>query len=257
MVTVPIGRASGGARAASSEWTAALCGALVLVLLPWAAQADHLLAYDYTVMRDGEAIGTHRVTVSPDGEDVKVEAETSLEVTLGPLTLYAMEHLRREVWRDGELEEMTAYTDKNGDVYDIAITRGPEGYTRVINGRTDRFEPSMRLLALWHEDLFKFSSFVSPMEDKTYKISIDFIGADKIDLINRSVDAFAYRMSGDTNRELWYDAEGHIIKVRLLDHSMAIEYVLNSMSRETPRLAETSRAAPSPRGANTSLAARR
>ena len=31
---------------------------------------------------------------------------------------------------------------------------------------------------------------------------------DKIDLVNRSVDAFAYRMSGDTNRELWYDADG-------------------------------------------------
>ena len=206
---------------------------------------------------DGAAIGTHRVTVSPDGEDVKVETETSLEVTLGPLTLYAMEHLRLEVWRDGELEEMTAYTDKNGDVYDIAITRDAEGYTRVINGRTDRFEPSMRLLALWHEDLFEFSSFLSPMEDKTYKISVDFIGADKINLINRSVDAVAYRMSGDTNRELWYDAEGHIIKVRLLDHSTTIEYVLNSMSGHTPKLAKTSRVAPSPRGANTNLAARR
>lgn len=257
MVTGLIGRASGGARATGFEWTARLCGALALTLLPWAAQGDHLSEYHYTVMRDGAAIGTHRVSVSPQGENVEVETETSLEVAFGPLTLYAMEHQRHEVWRDGELEEMTAHTNKNGDVYDIAITRDREGYTRVINGRTDRFDPSIKLLALWHEDLFKFSSFLSPIEDKTYEISVDFIGADKIDLINQSVDAFAYRMSGDTNRELWYDADGHIIKVRLLDHSTAIEYVLNSVSGETGKLAKTSGATPNHRGPDTRLAARR
>ena len=257
MVTGLIGRASGGGRATSFEWTARLCGALALILLPWAAQGDHLAEYHYTVMRDGAAIGTHRVSVSPQGENVEVETETSLEVAFGPLTLYAMEHQRHEVWRDGELEEMAAHTNKNGDVYDIAISRDPEGYTRVINGRMDRFDPSIKLLALWHEDLFKFSSFLSPIEDKTYEISVDFIGADKVNLINQSVDAFAYRMSGDTNRELWYDADGHIIKVRLLDHSTAIEYVLNSPSGETRKLAKTSRAAPNPRGPDTRLAARR
>jgi hypothetical protein len=137
---------------------------------------------------------------------------------------------------------MTAYTNKNGDVYEIAITRDPEGYTRVVNGRTERFEPTIKLLALWHEDLFKYTSFLSPMEDETYEISVDFVGVDKISLINQSIDAFAYRISGDTNRELWYDSGGHIMKVRLLDYSSTIEYVLKAMSGAAPKLAETGRA---------------
>ncbi len=252
-----IGPALGGARVGRCEWTARLCGALALIFLPWAAQGDHLSEYHYTVLRDGEAIGTHRVTVSPEGRDLKVEAETDLEVTFGPLTFYRMEHLRHEVWRDGELEEMTAYTNKNGDVYNIAITREPQGYKRVINGRTDRFEPSMKLLTLWHEDLFRYSTFLSPMEDKTYQISVDFVAADKIDLLDRTVDAFVYRMSGDTNRELWYDAEGHIMKVRLLDHSSTIEYVLDSMNGAAPKFAKARRAEPGPHGPVTRLAARR
>ncbi len=252
-----IGPASGQARVIKCGWTARLCGALALILLPWAAQGDHLSEYHYTVLRGGEAIGTHRVTVSPDGRDLKIEAETEFEVSFGPLTFYRMEHLRQEVWRNGELEEMTAYTNKNGDVYDIAITRDSQGYKRVINGRTDRFEPSMKLLTLWHEDLFRYSSFVSPMEDKTYQISVDFVTADKIDLIDRSVDAVAYRMSGDTNRELWYDAQGHIMKVRLLDHSVAIEYVLDSMSEVTTKLAEAGGATPGHHGPVTRLADRR
>ncbi len=252
-----IGPASGGVRVVICEWTARLCGALALVLLPWAAQGDHLSEYDYTVLRDGKVIGTHRVTVSPEGDDLKVESKTDLEVTFGPFTFYRLEHLRQEVWRNGELEEMTAYTNKNGDIYDIAITRDSQGYKRVINGRTDRFDSSMKLLTLWHEDLFRYNSFVSPMEDKTYQISVDFVTADKVDLIDRSVDAVAYRISGDTNRELWYDAEGHIMKVRLLDHSVTIEYVLNSVNGVTAKLATDSSAAPRHHGPVTRLAARR
>jgi Domain of unknown function (DUF6134) len=220
----------GGARSNHREWAARLCGALVLFFLPWSAYADHLSHYNYLVLRDGEPIGTHSVTVSPEGRDFKVEAETDLAVKFGPLTLYHLEHQRREIWRDGELEKMIAHTDKNGDIYDIAITREPQGYKRVINGRTDRFDSSVKVLTLWHDDLFKYTSFLSPMEDKTYKISVDFVGADRVDLIDRSVDALEYRISGDTNRELWYDADGHIMKVSLLDHDSRIDYVLTSIN---------------------------
>ena len=87
MVNGLVGRASGGARKASFDWTTRLCGALVLVLLPWAAQGDHLSEYNYTVLRDGETIGTHRVTVSPEGRYLKVVAETDLEVEFGPLSV--------------------------------------------------------------------------------------------------------------------------------------------------------------------------
>ncbi len=257
MVSGQIGRASGGARAARWDWTAALCGAAALVLLPWAAEGGHFSEYSYTVLRDGEPIGTHRVTVLPQGRDVTVTAQTDLEVGFGPLTLYEMKHLRHETRRDGELEEMTAYTNKNGDIYEIAITRDPEGYTRVINGRTDRFEASMRLLALWHEDLFKHTSFLSPMEDETYEISVNFVGIDKIDLVNQSIDAFAYRMSGDTNRELWYDAAGHIMKVRLLDHSSTIEYVLDGMNGHAAKLADGDHLNPDPDAPVANLANRR
>ena len=256
-----IGRVVGAARRCDFGLAGRLGGALMLWLLPFAAQGDHsghhVTEYHYTIIREGEAIGTHRVTVSPAGQSTMVEAKTDLEVTFGPLTLYEMQHLRQEIWRDGELEEMTAYTNKNGEVYDIAITREPQGYTRVVNGRTDSFDLSVKLLALWHEDLFEYTSFMSPMEDRTYRISVELVGADKIDLLDRSVEAFHYRMSGDTNREIWYDDDGHIMKVRLLDHSSEIEYVLNAINGAPDNLAGTEAAAPGPHGPVTRLAARR
>ena len=252
-----IGHALGGARNNCREWAVRLCGALGLFLLPWPAYADHLSEYHYIVLRDGEPIGTHSVTVSPEGRDFKVETRTDLAVKFGPLILFRLEHQRRELWRDGELEKMIAHTNKNGDVYDIAVTREPQGYKRVINGRTDRFDPSVKVLTMWHDDLFRYTSFLSPMEDKTYKISVDFVGADTVDLIDRSVDALEYRISGDTNRELWYDADGHIMKVSLLDHGSRIDYVLASISGAPLDARYLLHASSGPHPPVTKLAARR
>lgn len=229
----------------------------MFALLPFAAQGSGVFEYHYTIIREGEPIGIHRVTVSPEGQATKVEAKTDLEVTFGPLTLYEMQHLRREIWRNGELEEMTAFTNKNGDVYDIAITREPAGYTRVINGRTDSFDRSIKLLALWHEDLFEHTSFLSPMEDRIYEVSVDLVGAAKVELLDRSVDTLHYRISGDTNREIWYDEAGHIMKVRLLDYSSEIEYVLNAIVGAPEKLAETEQTTPEPHGPINRLVARR
>jgi hypothetical protein len=152
---------------------------------------------------------------------------------------------------------MSAHTNKNGDVYDIEITREADGYKRVVNGRTDKFAPSVKVLTLWHEDLFKYTSFLSPMEDKTYKISVDFTGADKFDLIGESVNAFVYRLSGDTNREIWYDTNGNIMKVRLLDHSPYIEYVLRSMGEPAAEAALAPSRLAGPHAPIARLAARR
>ena len=231
MGTVEIGHALGDRRVAGQKSVARLAGALALALVPWAAHGEVLAEYDYTVLRGGEPIGTHQVTVSPEGPVTKVEEKTDVEVTFGPLTLFRMEHLRQEVWRDGKLQSITAYTDKNGDVYDMVITREPDGFKRVINGQTDRLAPSVKPLTLWHEDLFKYTTFFSPIDDETFRVSVDFVGAEKLDLVGESVNAFVYRLSGDTNREIWYDADGLIMKVRLLDHDPSIEYVLTSVGQ--------------------------
>ena len=256
-----IGRTFGGARNRSREWVARLGGALVVSLVPWAVSwatsGSHLSEYDYVVLRDGDPIGTHVVTVDPNGRDLKVESKTDVAVKFGILTLFHMEHQRSEIWHDGELEKLTAHTDKNGDIYDISITRDADGYKRVINGRMDWFGPSVKVLTLWHNDLFKYHSFLSPMDDKTYKISVDYLGTDKVDLLNKSVEAFVYRMSGDTNRELWYDSEGRVMKVRLLDHGSTIDYVLTSIAGEPLDALDAQRSGPGPHPPITKLAARK
>jgi hypothetical protein len=208
----------------------ALTGCLAAVFLlsaPSAARAGHLSEYDYVVLHGGEPIGSYRVNIARNGNEIEIEAASDLKVRFGPLTVFEFAHQRRELWRDRELVKSIAQTTKNGEFYDIKITRRAEGYKRVVNGREDQLEDPVRVLALWHDDLFEHEFFISPLEDKLYRLSVDFVGEERIEIGDQRVQALHYRMTGDSERELWYDEAGHVLKVRLYDYGSEIDYVLD------------------------------
>ena len=150
--------------------------AVFLLAAPFDARSDHLSEYDYIILHGDELIGSYRVNVTRNANEIEIEAESDLKVRFGPLTVFEFEHKRRELWRDSELVESVARTTKNGESYDIKITRHAEGYKRVVNGREDRLEDPVKILALWHGDLFEHEFFISPLEDKLYWLSVNFVG---------------------------------------------------------------------------------
>ncbi len=200
---------------------------LFLLAVPFPTLADHASRFDYVVLHGDEPIGSHRVNVKGEGNEFEIEVESDLEVRFGPLTVFRFEHQRLELWRDGELVESIAQTTKNGEFYDIKITRQATGYKRAVNGREDEFEDPVKVLALWHGDLFVHNFFISPMEDKLYRVSVRFVDEERIEIGDQRVQAFHYRMTGDSERELWYDEAGHVLKVRLYDYVLVIDYVLD------------------------------
>ena len=229
----------------------ALTGCIAAVLLlaaPFAARGDHLSEYDYIVLHGDEPIGSYRVNVARNGSEIKIEAESDLKVAFGPLTVFQFEHQRRELWSDRELVESTAQTTKNGESFDIKITRQAEGYKRVVNGREDQLEDPVKVLALWHDDLFKHEFFISPLEDKLYRLSVRFVGEERIEIGDQRIQARHYRMTGDSERELWYDEAGHLLKVRLYDYGSAIDYVLDRGDVRAKLASRTRRNSYAPRG---------
>ncbi len=208
--------------------TLACCFAVLFLLaVPFPAPADHASRYDYVVLHGDEPIGSHRVEIVRNGNEIEIEAESDLKVDFGPLTVFEFEHRRRELWRDREFVKSIAQTTRNGESYDIKIIRQAAGYKRVVNGREDQLEDPVKVLALWHADLFEHQFFISPMEDKLYRLSVHFVGEERIEIGDQRVQALHYRMTGDSERELWYDEAGHVLKVRLYDYDLVIDYVLD------------------------------
>ena len=206
----------------------AIAVAVSLCSFPFAAQGDHLRDFTYDVLHNGDSVGYFNVQIKDEANSQTVDIAGEVEVSLGPVTLFELKHERQEFWLDDTLVKSVGRTERNGDVFDIEITLEPAGYKRTINGRTDHFDASVQVLALWHHSLFTGDKFISSYEDDVMSLSVDYQGEQEIELGDAIVLAKHYKMSGDSERDLWFDATGHVVKVKFYEALSSIEYRLDT-----------------------------
>ena len=58
-------------------------------------------------------------------------------------------------------------------------------------------------------------------------VSFQFGGKQKIQMFGRELEVDYYKMTGDEEREVWYDQAGHVVRVKLRRFGSDIEYTLN------------------------------
>ena len=199
-----------------------------------AAPAGDAGEYTFTVLKDGNPVGHHRVAFDREGDRIEIREETEIEVRVAMIPIYAFEHEGRQVWEDGRAIRIDAITKNNGETFDITVRANGDGYIRTVNGRVDKFAKSTEVLALWNKDTLNHHSFFSAMEDKTLQVSFEFAGREKIAIAGKKLDVEHYRMVGDEERELWYDTAGHIAKVELRRHGSEIAYVRDQATPRAP-----------------------
>jgi Family of unknown function (DUF6134) len=208
--------------------------ALVGTVASTAALPDDAGEYTFTVLKDGAPVGQHRVAFDREGNRIEIREETAIEVRFATIPLYTFEYEGRQVWEDGRAVRIDAITNDNGEKFDITVRADRDGYTRTVNGRVDRFDRSKTVLAFWNMDTLRHNAFFSAVEDKTLEVSFQFVGQEKFAIAGEQLDVEHYRMIGDEERELWYDAAGHIAKVELRRHGSKIAYVRDQATPRAP-----------------------
>ena len=76
-------------------------GTLLAVPTPLLAATPGNRRLVFSVLRNGERIGEHRMTFSGDEVSPTVSTEVAMTVKLGGVTVYSYRHTAREVWSDG------------------------------------------------------------------------------------------------------------------------------------------------------------
>ncbi len=212
-------------------WVAA---AMFLALPAASARADETGGYTFTVLKDGDPVGHHRFVFDRDGGRIEIREATEIEVKLAMIPIYTFEHQARELWQDGKVVRVDATTNDNGEKLDITVRPDGQGYVRTVNGRVDRFDDSKRILAVWNKDTLKHHDFFSVVEDQTLKVSFQLIGREQLGLHGQMLDVDHYRMSGDEERDLWFDSAGQIVKVEFQRHGADITYVRDQLTPLKP-----------------------
>ena len=167
------------------------------------------LAFDVT--RKGADIGDHVLSFTGGGADfdVKVATDIAVRVPLIRTKVYSYEQQSSEQWRGGQLVHVVSQTDDDGKAEAIDV-------------------PVANLLpgSLWSADTVQATRLINTIDGKTMRVQVADLGTEKIEAGGRGVVARHYRIAGDLDRDVWYDADGYLARLTLVaDDGSTVIYV--------------------------------
>ncbi len=204
---------------------AALAATVVVGNAGGALAADSDLSF--TVLRDGSDIGSHEIRVSESAGKTMVDIETEVAVKLAFVTVYNFDHEGHEVWENGQLVSYVSKTDDDGTKKSLNAKR--DGDALAINGSSGnrRAEPAVVPASLWNMATISQNHLMNTLDGSNMDVTIKDMGEEAVNVKGKDVMAHHYAMTGELQRELWYDASGRLVKVRFAaSDGSDIQYVL-------------------------------
>jgi len=191
----------------------AACG---LPLGPALACPDPPEPAEYVIHHEtyGE-VGRHLITFSCQGDDLVVETVIEGEVRVLMVPLFKRAGAYREVWRAGRLIAFDSHVVDNGEVYEVSARA--EGDHTVIDGRRGRILAPATVVSNhpWNHEVIERTLLFDAQRGRLQQVQVTPAGTETIAVAGREVAARKYRMSGDLERELWYDEAGNWLRSRL------------------------------------------
>jgi Family of unknown function (DUF6134) len=167
-------------------------------------------------------VGRHVITFSCRGDDLVVETTIAGEVRVLMVPLFKRNGTYREVWRGDRLIEFDSRVVDNGEVYEVSARA--DGDHTVIEGRRGRIEAPPTIVSNhpWNHDVIDRTLLFDTQRGRLQEVRATAAGAETITVAGQAIDARKYRITGDLERELWYDAAGNWLQSRLEHDGAAI-----------------------------------
>lgn len=208
----------------------AVLGGVLLALsmggLGTAARAAEARTDSYTILKDGDAIGTEEIRFEPQGDALKVSVSTTTRVKVLFIN-FSYDHTREELWRGGKLDSVKATTNDDGTPHTLSLARKGDGFTLTADGKTSDVPGTVLPLTLWTKDVLSRPTLLSVIDGNPYKVRTESVGNETVTTAGgRAVQTQHHRISGDVDRDLWFTADGRLIKTQFKRSGYDIVYLL-------------------------------
>ena len=163
---------------------------------------------DFDIVRDGSTIGTHSVRFQSMGDDFNVELTAKIEVTILGLTVYERSEKHREEWREGRLVSFTGFTDDDGRTYNVECIVDGTGLKITGSAGTTFSAPGLIPATYWNIGTVESTQLIDAKTGRIVNVTLSEGEPARVQIADREVNVIRYRMTGDEERELWYDEDG-------------------------------------------------
>ncbi|NDW46788.1 DUF6134 family protein [Ruegeria sp. PrR005] len=165
----------------------------------------------FDVIRKGKDIGDHSYVFSgsPAHYSVQVATRIAVKVPLIQLNAYVFEQQSTETWAGGKMTAIASDTNDNGTPHQLS-------------------QPGQGLLpaSLWNDDIVHSRKLLNTIDGKVMSVRVTDLGMQAVPSGKGEVNAHHFRISGDLERDVWYDDAGNLAHVSFkADDGSTVTYV--------------------------------
>lgn len=197
---------------------------LVLAAMGGAAARAEPLRLSYEIRKDGEAIGREDVMVERQGGDMSVQVETHSRTTVLFMD-FVFDHTRREEWRGGTLTRLVADTSDDGTKSRLEAELGEAGWKISHNGASSQRPATSMPATLWNAKVVEAPALFGTIDAAPYQVTVRRVGEETVEVMGAARPATHYRLEGDLERDLWFGADGTLLKTSFKRKGFPIEFV--------------------------------
>jgi hypothetical protein len=144
-----------------------------------------------------------------------VEISTSIAVKIAFLTLYRFEQTESERWADGRFVSMKSTTDDDGAVHRVSADASTGALSVTADGKTTRLAGNLMPSSLWNPMLARQAAALSTVDGSLMRIAVADRGTEDLPVRGRQIAAHHYSLRSIYPEDVWYDAQGHLVRVQL------------------------------------------
>lgn len=182
----------------------------------------------FTVLRNGEPVGTHVLRFQPQADGLNVAIDTKVVVKMAMIPVYRFEHHGQETWQGDHLVALNSATNDDGTHHTVTVAAGSAGLDVTGDGAAAHLAAPLLPASLWNRDTAAQSALLNTLDGHMMAVHITDLGGDRVTVHGQPRPAHHYAMAGDLARELWYDDSGTLVQVRFkAKDDSDIRYVLN------------------------------
>jgi len=182
------------------------------------------------MLRDGEVVGSHVLQFRDDGlGSIDVDVATDIAVSVMFVTVYRFEQIVHEHWVDGGLFDLTSRTRDDGEDHTLVATAEASAIRIADNGVAAQRPTGLIPSSLWNDAIVAGpqANLLSMRDGSALSVDVAYRGEETVGGVEGPVTARHYLLTGDLTREVWYDPDGVLVKVRFSGQDGAdIEFVL-------------------------------
>jgi len=189
-------------------------GAAILTTGPALAATVPSGDLSFTVLRNGDPIGTDVLTFQQRAGHLTVRVKTNIAVKVAFITVYRFRHQSREVWTKGRMTFIESTTDDDGTPHTLHA-EAAQGEL-VVDGDSKRSIAPAQIVpaSLWDNDIVTSRTLLNTLNGTQMTINVRDLGPEKVMVHGRPTTARHFVLTGQLERELWYDDRGVLVQAK-------------------------------------------